>query len=363
MQDKIMQDKIDSITYPPTHDYKIKGMIPIGVLSERVELFEDVCSEFFQGERLLDIGCNKGFFSLYGDFKEVVGIDTDLACVNLCKELGINAIHKGFRDYISYEQFDRIFIGNGPHHLFIECGGWEWIAKLAAYTAPGGLVMMEGGYDLKCKDVAIIMPRRLRHIFTQNKFLKMVEKYFIIKEKRPAVSYTPDRYIYLLERRPFKPFIKGVHIKKKYKKDVFIDNKKMDVLIASFSPISNGLVGFTEDGWYEVKSNSRLYVYFENEIELFKKICRHQIFLSKIGYMELDFATINFFKPSMILFDKGGVMEIGRINEPYLRGVDKMYSQSYNSIPEEIFQLILNTLKTKDSKRIEVVFKWAITQL
>jgi len=92
-------------------------------------------------------------------------------------------------------------------------------------------------------------------------------------------------------------------------------------------------------------------------------MCDHQVFLSRIGYIELDLATINFFKPSNIMFDKGGVIPIEKLNMKYTKGMWKMYEQSYNSLPPRIMETIMKEIESKDSIRIEEVFKWAKRQL
>ena len=59
------QELLDSLAYPPNHQYQIKGLVPEPALAQRLSLLHEVAPGFFRtGRRLLDVGCNKGFFSM-----------------------------------------------------------------------------------------------------------------------------------------------------------------------------------------------------------------------------------------------------------------------------------------------------------
>ena len=59
-----LQSMIDSLSYPPTHEYSVKDLKPKGELKIRLAQMKTVSPNFFEGDNFLDIGCNKGFFSL-----------------------------------------------------------------------------------------------------------------------------------------------------------------------------------------------------------------------------------------------------------------------------------------------------------
>ena len=84
------QQLIDALAYPPTHTYVLDGLKPTGVLAERFAVLNRLVPDFFTGNgSFLDVGCNKGFFSLYGSkfFNEVVGIDNTPEFIELCTKL------------------------------------------------------------------------------------------------------------------------------------------------------------------------------------------------------------------------------------------------------------------------------------
>ena len=55
-----LQERIDNLTYPPTHTYNLVGMEPTDVLKKRIEVIKRVAPSFFTScLRFLDVGCNK----------------------------------------------------------------------------------------------------------------------------------------------------------------------------------------------------------------------------------------------------------------------------------------------------------------
>ena len=110
---------------------------------------------------------------------------------------------------------------------------------------------------------------------------------------------------------------------------------------------------------------NEIYKYKENQKELFKLICDHTIFLSRIGYFDGDCATINFFKHSNKLFDKGFVYPIEIIDESIYKnfqGRDKgsyfiYLENSYDIIKENSKKNIYRALESKNSHFIEQTFR------
>ncbi len=408
------QEAIDLLKYPPTHTYQLDGLIPTGVLKQRFDIICDVLKDikpnYFSNleDRFLDIGCNKGFFSLYGSqfFDEVVGIDNDKKFIDLCNQLkkkNNTFIHTTFRDFTPTKQFDRIFIGNVHHYLFVESNGWDWIYKLAAITRSGGQVLIEGPIDMACKDVEGLIPENLRDKFNLKTFLEIITNYFELGIIVPTVGYTPDRYIMLFIRKrslmdnkyelsdlsiikAIKPsngvdsevfLTKNNMVAKVYdisKTDKDEDYFKMKIDIARLSPISNGIVGSIYDkgkfvGWLEKPIKSIPFHYFENELKCFKAHCKNQIFLSRLGYFDGDSATINFVEADkkIITFDKNGVNQIKILNKTYwdlkTGSYPKMLRQSYNLIWVEIIEKICKALSTKDSKEIEKAYQEVLDEL
>ena len=117
-------------------------------------------------------------------------------------------------------------------------------------------------------------------------------------------------------------------------------------------------------GWLEEFRNDEIYHYKENQAELFRLICNHNIFLAKLGYFDSDCATINFFKKDSKLFDKNLVMPIKKIDESVFHkfsGYDKGYyfvhlQNSYDIIDKKIQNHIYEALKSKDSNIIQTTF-------
>lgn len=197
-----LQDEIDAIEYPPTHRYKLEGLVPLGALADRVKVIEEEFPFFFNhDEDLLDIGCNKGFFSLYhkGYFTE--GIDPTEECITLCIKLKPKGVFKlsTFGEYNSVYEFHRIFIGNGHHYPFIEAGGWSWVEKLGNLCVTGGLILLEGPTDMDSLDARNCIPPELASEFNQKRMLEVFDSLFTLEKIVP--SPLTDRYFLLFKKR------------------------------------------------------------------------------------------------------------------------------------------------------------------
>jgi len=366
----MIQTEIDSLEYPPSHQYVLEPLTPKGILKERLELMP---KDFFKGDSFLDIGCNKGFFTLYADCNYVESIDNEKKYTDLCSKLSKGVvINKSFRDYRPTRQFDRIFIGNVHHYIFRECGGWEWINKLAAISSD--LVLIEGPTGLENTTANEQLEGEIREKFTEEKFMVEMFKHFTLISKVNSTYSTKDRYIMLFEKKPVKKIQldeltlgNPIHDNEFYSV-YFIDTmvakickKNIDDLIVRInivktSPISNGIIGEVYNGdkfvgWLENYDNSLRYGYKENEKELFRLICKHNIYLAKLGYTDTDTATLNFFKNNK-LFDKGQVTHVSNIDKALLDMFETQLRRSYD-IPDETIHSLTKALQTGDSKVIE----------
>ena len=189
--------------YPPTHQYNSFTMVPKGPLKERVEIITNNLPSFFIGNRLLDVGCSWGYFSFANarNFHRIIALDKNEKCIEYCnkknKYAHLQFLQTGFRDYTSAIPFDKIFLGNAVHHIFMEIGDWSWIPKLHALS--DGEVLVEGADTTQCKDIRECIPFDKHGIY--NKFQEEMSKYFVLKRKIHTTSYTPDRYLMLYDKR------------------------------------------------------------------------------------------------------------------------------------------------------------------
>ncbi len=217
-----LQSEIDAIEYPPSHTYSLKGLVPTGRLLTRVEVIEREFPRFFKMGSLLDVGCNKGFFSLYHK-GAVVGIDIVKDYVELCKKLnsrGDREFHTvSFGNYKTDFVFEKVFIGNGHHYPFIEAYGWSFIEKLGNLVFTGGYVLLEGPTGMESRDARDCIPSQLASEFTQEKLIEAFDSLFILRKIVP--SPLTDRYFLLFEKRDadniFEKYLKSVyHIAAEY---------------------------------------------------------------------------------------------------------------------------------------------------
>jgi hypothetical protein len=318
--------------------FRVGDLEPTKVLAERVAIIRQHFPDFFQGDRLLDVGCAQGWFSLAHQdcFRKIVAIDGDSQNIEICHGLALsNRIEfqeVSFRDFWSHEPFDKIYMGNVAHHVFREIESHDWIAKLAALSL--GDVLIEGPKTTACLDL-----KREGYSKTFDTFCNRMETHFDLVREAPAVSYTPDRYVMLWRRRV--PNARAEEeIEKSYHEDKYTRSTPVSVFLAATSPASNGLLRLTEGGWVEAFCHEKPFKYFENEAAIFERHCKHNAYLARLGYVDIDPGTINFFRGSLKLFDKGAVMPIALLEDIHVAAYRKLFEQSYRHIPKSVLGYI-----------------------
>jgi len=346
-------------SYPPTHTFEIHSLNPTKWLSDRYGIITRNFPHFFVGDRLLDVACNKGWFSLYHAevFKKIDAFDIDGPMLEVARALNkwdhITFINASFRNFTTNHQYDRIFLANGPHHMFREINGHEWIAKLAAMSNYGGYVLMEGSPNNKIRDLE-------EYPDSYNEIIPQMNRWFTLEQKVPTTSYTPGRFFFLWKRKGSERY-EGEIYEKKFRHDKYLDNNAVDMFAASTEPYSNGIIRLTEEGWIEKKiPNCQPYHYFENEHTLFNAHCRQQIYLSKLGYWDIDSATINFTRGSNVYFDKSGVMPISKMEQKHIDVYFILLNQSYRTVPEQVKQTIRKGLEHRRPAVFENSYRKAI---
>ncbi len=375
------QEEIDAIDYPPTHQYNLERLEPVGALRKRMRL---IPNQIFNGKRFLDIGCNKGFFSLLAKKRcmEVEAIDNQDSYVRLCKNLGINTQLSTFREYNPDKKYDRIMMGNVMHYMYRECGDWSFIIKLAAISS--GLVLIEAPTGMNCKIMKDAIPKHLRKNFNDEAFRNAMKPFFILK----SISNSPSqgRYIMLFERikEPTVAFAihDGISIIKQdgestvyQSKDNIIkiqnnhsEKDEIRIFIASHSPISNGIKSLVYNygkyqGWVEEKSDQKKLKPYTNQEHIFQKLCIHNIYLAKLGYTEVDMAVSNFW-PDLQMYDKGGIRHVQDVDPLAYTDLKTgwfftMFRNQFN-IPID-FEKIQKGLKTHNSLEIQKMYEEFIT--
>lgn len=375
-----LQERIDEIAYPPTHQYDLETLEPKDFLKQRFDLMPE---DFFHGKSFLDIGNNKGFFSLYAKkhCEYVEGLDYDKKCVELCNDLGIPTTCTTFRDYIPKRQFDRILMGNIMHYMYRECNGWEFITKLAAIST--GQVLIEAPTGMDCKAMnPVFETKHLRKNFNEKLFFKSMERYFVLKSK--VKSPSNNRWIMLWERKPINKItfneLKNMNeIKNTNESVVYTSNEKIakiqvnhsvtdfiKTFISSESPISNGVLEWIVNengeyiGWTEQKEQKQTIPHRTQQSLVLPQLIKHQLYLTKLGYHEMDMGVSNFFEDG-IMFDKGGVWHIKEMQKEGIDDVEngyffKMMKSSFGNYPFD-YNTLHRVLNTRDSFVIEEFYE------
>jgi SAM-dependent methyltransferase len=202
-----LQQWIDGIAYPPTHTYQLDGLIPTGDLRRRLDVFNEIAPGFFDSGNLLDVGCNKGFFSLLHK-GEVTGIDTNEEYVRLCLTLRPDGtfIRCAFGEVMFAKPFDKIFIGNGPHYPYAQWG-WKYVDLLAELSS--GLVLTEGLFEATNRDSRRCIPDKKQPAFTKSKRDEAHERHFI--KVAETASPLTHRTVVLWRRKGLLHFADPAH--------------------------------------------------------------------------------------------------------------------------------------------------------
>lgn len=400
------QERIDAQVYPPTHTYQLDSLTPTGRLAERWKLLQPLFDRF-KGYRFLDVGASKGFFSLrmkWAGF-QVEAIESDVQTALLCKDLGIDVKHTTFREWAPPERpFHAVFLGNVHHYCYQEAG-WAWVKKLAAVTAAGGVVIIEGPDGTDCADILTMKPAltaKQLEVFTWDRFFTEMSSFFELIRKEPTVAYTPNRYITVWHRHP-SPIVGAERVDKK---TLIAENKanqfsvylqpddrvakmyldppfflERSLAFARMSALSveiieeiwdgGRLVGWTEPalppderfakGWKQREVDTL------TEREIFRAACRRNASLAKMGMVDLDLGPANWrFTPySWQTVDKNSVWPIATLEDidthPETGRVVKTleWASHPEAVPLTVRRTLAEALQTKDSVIIEKVFACA----
>ncbi len=391
---KTPQEMIEAFKYPPNHHYDLATMTPRGELQARLRAFDKVTPGLLtEGRRFLDVGCNKGFFTLRAaeHFEQVVGID-DKKYQDLWKELSrpnVEWVSELFQMYVPHkERFDKIFFGNVHYKLWMPSNSWDWVAKLA--TLSSGEVFIEGPVDntepLLAKLSIFDHPE-----FNFEGFMWHMGEHFTLTVKAPhpvikgrwlmsfqrkldafdkklqweKVKARIDRKIVATPAGETYQLIDGLICKirrwGKFSRDGQ-DLRSLD--IARLSPISNGLEflvyeGDSFVGWAEKPVRLGKYA---SQLEVFQAVCQHEIFLLRNGFFDVDPAYINFgVNEQGILqcFDKDGVIAFRDCPDHWKRlFFDQVMVRHFPKIVRntEIMTLLVSAMETSDILKLEHAF-------
>ena len=212
-----LQDRLDALTYPPTHCYCVADMAPRGVLARRAAVVTSLLSQCTTRGAALEVGFNKGFFlHLFGmHFDAVDGCEPWREYYELVRDIhtargwpNIRTLHHGsFADmpWSSGDgRYDFIFLGNCMHYLYHEAGDFSFLEHLADHC--GGWLLIEGFTSLDGNDAFMVGARRkwpvaLQRGYTDAAFMSAASPHFTVHETRRSPT-DRDRRFMLLRKRP-----------------------------------------------------------------------------------------------------------------------------------------------------------------
>lgn len=383
----MIQRLVDALAYPPTMQYQVDGLVPIGPLSERVRHIDVLCPTLFNGDRFLDVGASKGYFSL----RAVQGL-ADVVAIEPGEEAGRildvvldeGVYHGGFTDYPGVMRFDRAFMGNVYHHITKQIDGYAWTAKLAALMDDGGLVVIEGPSD-GCPDMPGYPAERL---------FAAMDPCFVPVASGPTTGYTPGRRIWVFRRkdrarveRPDSAVsvrVGFINRNGEEKAHVWVDEasgvcfktfrhplpvaRQIAVEIAASSPRGTPILGWTHDGEGRVNGwatpsigDATVLGYRQAEHKVWRAYSEHNAHLARLGYVDMDPGGINWFHGSGLdhlrTFDKSAVMPIVGLTEQDIDHWATCASRSYKEIDATVGAHVMAALSTRKPNVVQGVFE------
>ncbi len=145
----------------------------------------------------------------------------------------------------------------------------------------------------------------------------------------------------------------------------------MKTFISSESPVSNGVESWvfsidpktsekTFVGWIEKYDNTKTLHKNMKQDKILPQLIKHQIFLTKLGYHEMDMGVSNFFENG-VMFDKGGVWHIKEIQKEAIEDINegyffKMMKNSFVDYPFD-YEGLHRVLNTRDPLMVEDFYK------
>ena len=395
---------IDKIGFPVNDAYSLDGLVPSPQLAARLDCFRKACPSFFMsGTKFLDVGCSRGFFSLLmlrdnPNIEKIVGIDIRGEVIGLCRELlpeKSRFVDTSFRDLEIEETYDRIFIGNGPHHLYKDAGeSHDWIKKLVVLSTD--LVLLEGGFEFNDGDKQFeveITSALGRKNFTQSSFYKQVAPYFSVEKW--IASVIPGRYVVVLKRKecgidkvlflsqlPIRRVMRlGCRIHSTLFQSEYggvssickISTYKFNpfsIKLTSLSPWSSDILHFVEYsneivGWSEPLLSNYSSPLEWNYCEILKLFCKHQIYLVRNGYFNEDIHQENCIEVSsgkFLVVDKDQVLFLQKTSADRLNARWMGWLTNLN-ISQELISKLFVEMELKDSRRVEGIFKVILNEL
>lgn len=133
-----IQAKLDALTYPPNHCYDFQTMQPKTPQSAlRFPYLIPHIKPLIQGKTVLDIGCSKGFFSIYcaeNGAKKVIAQDINPDFTNITAEVaqakGIKNLTTSTKPLLSFEREGDIALVLGVAHYLTFESKLDWLYKL-----------------------------------------------------------------------------------------------------------------------------------------------------------------------------------------------------------------------------------------
>ena len=213
----LIQHEADAIDYCQKYnlnEHKTIIPVPFSQTDDKLEIMKDHLSCNLNGKRVLDIGANKGFFTVYTASRgaSVTAVEPFPRNADLIRKIAgyfklnnIEVINSKFNAaLLKLGKFDIIILGSCYHYLYDDLKGHDNVFSIIAQLS-NGILLFEG--PLTMDDEYLFKYAKDAHwseeyieSFTKFKILDTAAKYFTTISCLGKTKYTPDRFVYLLTK-------------------------------------------------------------------------------------------------------------------------------------------------------------------
>lgn len=201
----LIQQEIDSYTYPSNYAYDVLTLKPKGSLQKRVEYCVKYCPQLFEPcKNSISIGGSLGYMlflhSYYAD--KCTGIEPDEKANNIVRKvIALKIIYNVFLFQGMFKEFPKneiyylIWLGNVFHYIYVDYG-WEIISELSKISS--GYYIIEAIFEVEFLKQQTHLKsnwknEKLMNDYNFKRFVSEVENYFNIISVNSYCIYPINR--------------------------------------------------------------------------------------------------------------------------------------------------------------------------
>lgn len=213
IQYTILQNLVDSYTYPVNYAYDVRNFSPKGELKIRVDYFNKYTPEIFnKANKVLSIGSSLSYVLLSHakNANKCIGVEPDIKAIEIVKRIlkyhnisNVQHHNTTFKHFSTEDKFDLIWMGNVFHYMYADFG-WMVAEKLAELSTDKCIIEapLEGEFLVAQSHLnSLWKNKELMDQYTLENFRINMSKYFDIVSISPSGTDPENRLLVSLKRK------------------------------------------------------------------------------------------------------------------------------------------------------------------